>query len=370
MMKKISVLHITFELTIGGAQQVIRQLIENMDGSKVHSEIVCIDNIIGELGETMQSQGIEIHVFNRQHGFDMTLIKGLYRLIASKKYDVIHCHQYTPYLYGLLASVTTSAKVIFTEHGRFYPDYGTWKRKMLNPLFSLFTNKITAISKATKDALVTYENFSAGDIDVVYNGIKDYSSYEVDAKSLKKQFNIPNDTFLFGTISRLQPIKNQIMMINAFHQLATEDRKVHLLVVGDGEIKKDLEALVKKLSLTTKVTFTGFQTDPYRFHHIIDVFLLSSFSEGTSMTLLEAMSLSKPSVVTNVGGNPELISNEVNGYVVPSDDQEAFYLACEKLFLNVKNRKAMGENARKKFLELFSAKSMVEQYMSLYGVKN
>ncbi len=365
-MKKIKVLHVTFDMTIGGAQQVIRQLVENMDDSKVQSEIVCIDGKLGEIGEMLQDIGISIHLLKRQQGFDFDLIKQLRKLVKSNQYDVIHCHQYTPYLYGLIASLFTSGSVIFTEHGRFYPDYGTWKRKLLNPFFSLLTAKITSISEATKFALVKYENFNSSDIDVIYNGIQDYSRIKVDETSLKLEFNIPQNDFIFGTISRLQPIKNQEMMIKAFAKVHEKNRNIHLLVVGDGESKERLESLANELHLEGNIVFTGFQRNPFLFHKIIDVFLLTSFSEGTSMTLLEAMSFSKPCIVTNVGGNPELIKHNENGFLISSGDIENFSNMMEKLLNKPKILARMGHDGRKKYLSMFSIQNFISSFNSIY----
>jgi glycosyltransferase involved in cell wall biosynthesis len=362
----IKVLHVTFDMTIGGTQQVIRQLVENMDQAEIHSEIVCIDGKLGELGEILQEQGIPFHILKRQLGFDTSLVRKLFDLIKTNHYDVVHCHQYTPYIYGLLTSLFTGAKVIFTEHGRFYPDYGTWKRKLINPVFSLFTSKLTAISEATKDALVQYESFERSKIEVIYNGIADMSQIEVDESELKNEFGIPEAIFLFGTVSRLQPIKNQQMMINAFKQVHDQEKNTHLLIVGDGEVRGQLEKLVIDLSLSDCVTFTGFQNDPYRFHKIIDVFLLPSFSEGASMTLLEAMSFSKPCIVTNVGGSPELIVNTLNGIVIPSDDTEALVSACNKLYEDSELKNDMGMKGRKRFDDSFNVTLMVQRYMALY----
>jgi glycosyltransferase involved in cell wall biosynthesis len=363
----IRVLHITFDMTIGGAQQVIRQLIENVAEDEVESEIVCLDGELGELGELLRQQRFEIHILWRRPGIDMKLIGQLHRLIRSRRYDIVHCHQYTPYFYGVLSAFFTRSKIIFTEHGRFYPDYSSWKRKILNPILGLFTSKITSISKATKTALIEYENFSAKDIELIYNGIADMSGIEVDANQLKRHFKIESSKMIFGTISRLQPIKNQSMMIRAFKRVYECDKNTHLLLVGDGEIRPELELLVAELGISGAVSFTGFQTNPYRFHKIIDVFLLSSFSEGTSMTLLESMSFSPACVVTDVGGNPELIIDGENGLVVASDDERAFAEACLKLLKDRSLLEAMGDKGRQRYLSLFHVNLMVARFVDIYA---
>ena len=363
-MKKI--LHITFDMTIGGAQQVIRQLIEGMDKTEFEHQIVCIDGTLGELGEILQEQGIKVHLLNRQEGFDYALIKQIRKLIKENQIHVLHCHQYTPYFYGVLAAIFTKAKVIFTEHGRFYPDYGTWKRKLVNPILNLFTYKITAISKATKAALVKYENFPENSIEVIYNGIADKSHIPVDKDKVKEEFNIPRHKTIFGTISRLQPIKNQQMMIRAFKMVHDEQSDTHLLIVGDGAIRSELETLTEELHIKDNVTFTGFQKDPFPFHHVIDIFLLSSFSEGTSMTLLEAMSLGKPAVVTDVGGNPELITDQENGFVVPSDEVGRIVESCMKFLKDLQLTAQLGSNSRNVYEDRFLVRYMLDAYLNIY----
>jgi glycosyltransferase involved in cell wall biosynthesis len=362
----IKVLHVTFDMAIGGAQQVIRQLVENRDKDQFEIDIVCIDGQMGELGEILVEQGVIVTLLKREGGFDFNLVRQLMNLVNRNGYQIVHCHQYTPYVYGLLASLFTRAKVVFTEHGRFYPDYGTWKRKLINPMISLFTSKITTISKATKDALVQYEKFDQSKIEVIYNGIADMSQIEVKENKLKQQFSIPASTVLLGTISRLQPIKNQAMIINAFKKVNEQNKNTHLLIVGDGEIRGRLTKLVSDLSLEASVTFTGFQKNPYRFHKIIDVFLLSSFSEGTSMTLLEAMACSKPCVVTDVGGNPEVVAHNITGLVLPSNDICAFVEGILKLVSEQKLADRYGTAGRERFLEKFTSAVMLRNYERIY----
>jgi glycosyltransferase involved in cell wall biosynthesis len=103
--------------------------------------------------------------------------------------------------------------VIFTEHGRFYPDSSSWKRKIVNPVLAFFTDSITAISKATKQALVDFEFLTEDKIDVAYNGIKALPVIpETERQTLKKQLFLSNDDIVLGTVARLDPIKNHAMM--------------------------------------------------------------------------------------------------------------------------------------------------------------
>jgi glycosyltransferase involved in cell wall biosynthesis len=367
----IKILHVTLNMHIGGAEQVIKHLVEEMDSALYPSDVVCIDDEIGDMGQDLIVQGFQVVSLGRKkNGFDFSVVSRLNRLIRDNGYDVVHCHQYSPYLYGVLAAIFTRAKVVFTEHGRFYPDFSTWKRRLINPVLQLFTYRIVAISEATKQALISYENFSRHRIIVVYNGIVDSSVREIDIASIKSEWSIPEGNFVLGTISRLQPIKNQKLMLDAFKRINEKIGHCSLLIVGDGPEKKALERRCNELGLGNSVVFTGFQSNPYQFHALIDLFLLTSFSEGTSMTLLEAMSFSKPCVVTDVGGNPEVVIDGETGFVVQgvteNGVEERLTDACLKVMQDEQKRSQFAIAARSVFERKFTVRAMLNSYEKMY----
>ena len=366
-MSRIKVLHVTFDMAIAGTEQVIRQLVENTDPVKFDTSIMCIDGRIGDLGQELIKKGIKIDSIKREaSGLDFGLIKTLKTYVKLNNIDVLHCHQYTPYVYGLFASLGTSTPVIFTEHGRFYPDSYKWKRVLLNPILSLFTSSITAISKATAEALIKYENFPRRKVTVIYNGIQFNPSSFSNNSNLRKELGIDKEANLLGTIARLDTIKNQSMMIEAFAQVVKHFPNSYLLIVGDGPEREPLEQLRKKLCIQERVIFTGFKINPQRFFNIIDIFLLPSLSEGTSMTLLEAMAFKKPAIVTDVGGNPEIVKHNVTGLVTPNKDMPAFSKAIQELLKDPTKANKLGLQGLNRYNQLFKAEEMVNKYQNLY----
>jgi glycosyltransferase involved in cell wall biosynthesis len=173
-MPNVKILHLTFDMHIGGTEQVIKNLIEGSNDKQFQMSIFCIEEPIGPFGQMLQEKGISIDSTQRREGFDIKLIKTIRRHLKKHRIDVLHCHQYTPWVYGTLAALGIKTRIIFTEHGRFYPDRTSWKRKIINPLLTLFTDKITAISKATKQALVDFEYIPENKIEVIYNVIHAY----------------------------------------------------------------------------------------------------------------------------------------------------------------------------------------------------
>jgi glycosyltransferase involved in cell wall biosynthesis len=233
-------------------------------------------------------------------------------------------------------------------------------------LLALRADRIITISKSTADAVAEYEYIDRKKIEVIYNGIKDLNERAQNRKDLMKELELSPKYIYIGTISRLEPIKNQAMMINAFHKVKSEIPDAKLILIGDGAEMQKLKQQVKLLDIERDVIFTGFLDSPQRFINIFEIFLLSSFSEGTSMTLLEAMSLSKPCIVTDVGGNPEIVEDGRTGLLVPSNDVYEFSNAIIRLLNDDNTRLRYGEAGRARYLSKFTVFHMVSAYERCY----
>lgn len=364
--EKIKVAHVTYDMRIGGTEMVIKNIIQGADPTLFSMSIFCIEEPLGPWGIELQQAGITIDLKARNAGFDTSLIFAIRKNIKQNNIDVLHCHQYTPWVYGVLAALGTKTRVIFTEHGRFHPDFSSWKRKLINPWLCKITNHITAISKATKQALIEYENIPEDRIDVIYNSIKPLSVNPDEVKLIKQQLGIDSSNFIFGTVARFDPIKNHQMMLHAFKLVKDQNENARLIIVGDGEEKQRIEETIRKLGLQQHVILTGYKTNPTDYLAMFNVFLLSSFSEGTSMTLLESMSIGKPCVVTNAGGNKEIIIDQSNGYVSENDNAIAFAESMLKLIKSQEFQKHMATQAKQRFEELFTQHIMSNNYKNLY----
>lgn len=360
------VLHVTFDMRIGGTEMVIKNIIEGSDLYKHPMSIFCIETPIGPWGESLVSKGIPIDAEKRKPGFDIDIVKKLRHYIIEKKIDVVHCHQYTPWVYGALASIFTKARVIFTEHGRFYPDSRSYKRKIVNPFLTQCTSKITSISEATKQALVEFEYLPKNLISVVYNGIIPRFKDLQNRKNIRLELGVSDDTFLLGTIARFDPIKNHEMMLHAFNRAKQHNKNIKLLMVGDGEERRNIERLINELQLESDVILTGYKESASSFIDAMDLFLLSSLSEGTSVTLLEAMALQTPCVVTDAGGNSEIILHGEVGLVAPNNDIEEFSQAISVIINDPSLLQKMEEKCLPHFNTHFHANIMNKQYTAIY----
>lgn len=360
-------MHITFDMRIGGTEMVIKNIIDGCDKNQFTMSVLCIESPLGPFAEDLQKDGIEFFQLNRQPGFDTQLLKDIRKIIKKNKIEILHCHQYTPWVYGVIAATLTNTKVIFTEHGRFYPDSSTWKRKLINPVLNLLTDNVTVISKATKQALIDFENIPASSIDVIYNGITPLTINQNEVTLLRTELDIPENHTVLGTIARFDPIKNHTMMLKAFSVLLEQAPNTTLIIVGDGEERDNIEACIDELNISNNVILAGYQTKPQTYLALMDIYLLSSLSEGTSMTLLEAMSLYKPCVVTDAGGNPEIVLHAQTGFVTKNDCFSSFCQGIEQyLSLAPPEKKKLQNNTKLRFEKNFNVSSMASNYSKIY----
>ena len=160
-------------------------------------------------------------------------------------------------------------------------------------------------------------------------------------------------------------------MIRALELLGQFRSEIFLLIIGDGPERENLEEFASELGLASHVIFTGFREDAAMFYKITDIFLLTSFSEGTAMTLLEAMASGLPCIATDVGGNPEIVMNGETGFIIPSRDEKILAEKIRELLGNDLMRKRMGKAGRKRFEENFTAAGMTSSYEAIYeGIGN
>lgn len=362
---KARVLHVTHNMAFGGTEQVIRQIVTACDDQRYKSSIVCIDGKVGEIGQALLEEGVSVSAISRGSGLDRQAIAQLRSRIHSNNVNIVHCHQYTPFCYGAFASVGLKVQVIFTEHGRFHPDRYTWKRRIINQILYRLADNITSISDATRMALDKFEWIPKKRVSVIYNGVARLKHDEC-AQSIRDKLGIANEEWVLGTISRFDPIKNQVMMLQALQRIRTRFPNTVLLLAGDGPERSTLEKTARELAIEEAVYFTGFVSDIAEHLQAIDIFLLTSFSEGTSMTLLEAMSMGKAIIATAVGGNVEVIDDEFSGILVPSGDVDALVDRLIYLRNNPEYMEQLRTGAKQAYIDRFSVEKMVGQYEKLY----
>ena len=361
------ILHVVLSMVVGGAERLVYDMVRYPAFAEQRPVVCCMD-AVGELGEKLLEEGYKIYCKGRRPGLDLEMIAWLRDIIRQEKVDVVHAHQYSPLFYAVPAAFLAGrVKVVYTEHGRFYPDRKSWKRSLINPLLALGVDHLVSISNCTAQAMATYDNFPRNRIKVIHNGV-DVSRMNpaIDLATKRRELGLGETCRIIGTAARLNEIKNMPMMLRVLRLVLKDVPDCCLLIAGQGEQLNALHSLAAELGIADKVRFVGLRFDLPEIYRLFDVFLLTSFSEGISVTLLEAMASGVPAVVTDVGGNGEVVVEGETGYLVPVDDDAAMASRVTSLLADSVLARKCGANARNRVGQVFSFTEMVGAYCRLY----
>ncbi|MGH9410008.1 MAG: glycosyltransferase, partial [Vicinamibacterales bacterium] len=277
-------------------------------------------------------------------------------------------HQYSPFVYGRLATVfRRNVRVVYTEHGRLSDAPPSMKRRMVNPWLQASGQHICAVSEDLKNYMVA-SGFTREAIRVVYNGIDVRGLCDPNGRSRVAALGVPVDALIVGTIARLDPVKNLETLIEALaHTHRTTLLQPHAVIVGAGPQLAALERLAGARGLGAFVHFAGHREDAREWLPEFDLFVNSSISEGVSLTILEAMAAALPIVATAVGGTPEVIVNGSTGVLVPARDPAQLARAAAQILSDPDRRREMGRAARSRVETLFTLDRMVRDYAGIYA---
>lgn len=330
--------------------------------------VFCLDEP-GLWAGRLRERGIPVYGLWRQPGLDMAMPVRLARHFRQHRTRIVHAHQCTPWFYAALARLLYPApRLLLEEHGRFFPEVKNWKRAWFNRwIIKPLTHRVVAVSKDIRERLRRYEGLQDQAISVVYNGVAPEPPLDaVTRTALRREWGFTPEDFVIGTVGRFDPIKNLPLLVNSLARAGAEAPNIRGLLVGDGPESGATRALIEHLKLTDRVRLTGFREDARALVQCMNLFVLSSFSEGSSMALLEAIAAGVPVAVTAVGGNPEVVVKDRTGWVAPSDSVEALTAALLEAVNDPEKRQAFARAGRQRFEDCFTFDRMIETYRNLY----
>lgn len=363
------VLHV---MQVAGAEVLVRELIRGL-GDRIEPTVLCLDGV-GPIGEALLAEGIPVVSLERRPGLDWRVARRLAREVRERGIELLHAHQYTPFFYAALGKVLSgrAPKLVLTEHGRHYPDIVSKLRWTANRLvLSRLVDAITGVSEFSLLGVRQVDGIVKGGARVIANGI-DVDRYGAapgcspDRPAQKRRIGLDPTRRYVANVARHHPVKDQASLIHGFHAVATARPDVDLLMVGDGPLRGELEALVAGLGLAGRVRFLGIRDDIPDVLRAVDVFALTSVSEAASLTLMEAMASGLPVVVTDVGGNPELVRAGREGWLVSRGDHAAIASAILQVLDDPAAASAMGIAARDRAERSYRIEATIEGYMNLF----
>ena len=365
--RRPTVCHVLHSLSVGGGEVLAHAIA--LENRREYRPVFALLDEMGSLGREVQNQGFQVEVVERRPGFDLGCARRLARFLRSENVLLIHAHQYGPLLYsGLARWPARNPPILFTEHGRDYPDFRRSRRVWANRLLLGRGDRFVAVAEFVARALVDFEGLPAERVEVIRNG-RDLTAYKAKPglrAAIRSELGLSDEDFLILQVARLDPLKDHSTALRALSLMTKQNPAVKLAFVGDGEERSRLEELVRSLGLSESVLFLGFRGDVPRLLQAGDAFLLSSISEGTPLTLIEAMGTGLACVATIVGGVPELIRDGEDGLLAPVGDAAGLADRLSRIASDPELRRRLSDSARRHVLEDHGAGEMHQQYRQLY----
>jgi len=365
----MKILRIIARLNIGGPARNAVLLAEGLS----ETVLVCGDVAKGE-GDMMylaREKGIEpvvVKELGRELYWkdDWTAFWKIYNIIQREKPDIIHTHtakagalgRFAGILYGKASLVHTfHGHVLHSYFGRIKTIFFIWVEKIL----ALFTYKIITVSEALKGELSEkYRIAPEGKFSVIELG------FELD-ELLKIEPRKNVGTVNIGIVGRLVPVKNHKMLFESACRGGFKTHPYRIIIIGDGELREELEQYVEELGIKDRVEFRGWIKDLKAIYKELDIVALTSLNEGTPVSLIEAMAAGRSVVATEVGGVPDIVQDGKNGYLVKSGDILGFSQKLMDLIENAGKRRKFGENGREMVKSRFSKERLIKDTERLYN---
>lgn len=358
------VLQVVLQLDPGGTERLIVEMVRRLHG-RFPTTVCCLDRP-GSWAPEIERLGVEVVALQRPPGFHLATARALARVVRKAEATVLHCHQYSPFVYGRIAcAMSNGPRLVFTEHGRHSDAPPSGKRRLVNRFLVSGVSDLYAVSHDLRRHMLA-EGFPER-VRVLWNGIDPGRVPDEGLRtSTRAQLGVGRDAIVVGSVGRLDTVKDFPTLIEAFAIARTDEPRLHLAIVGEGPDRPRVERAIAASALGGAVTLLGHRHDARALMAGFDIYVNSSISEGVSLTLLEAMSAGLPVVATSVGGTPEVVVHNETGLLAPARSPAALAACLTRLATDPGCAHDCGRAGRRRLLDYFTLDRMVGGYVPLY----
>ncbi len=335
---------------------------------------------IGEkdLEREAENKGLRVEKFRMRAGLSISGIRQILKHIKKNKYSIIHSHGYKPnIMLGFLPKFIRKVPMVSTLHGytsrstyswlSLYESLDKMSLRRLDGVIAVSYKLMEQLKPQLPDKQKTW---------VVENGVKplvEFSNKEgspqedgADVSQKNRIEKFCETGFIVGAIGRLSKEKNFGMLIDAVGMAQKRNADIKLVILGEGNERAKLEAKVKSREMESCVLMPGYTSNAARYFRLFDLFVISSFTEGLPMTLLEAMSCSVPVLSTSIGGVPVALEYGKAGELIESGDVEAMADRIANISMKYDEASAKAKIAKNIFLKKYSSEKMAGEYLEIY----
>lgn len=367
-MPPVPIAYFIDHLKVGGAQRHLVEVLRRLDRQRFAPQVWTLRGE-GELIQEAEQLAIPVRSFGLgsrlQDLHTVALLRRTAQTLRREHVQIVHTYLSFANIVGTLAAAFARVPVLLVSKrslDSYHRKFEAWSHWAINR----FADKVVANADAVKDFVVKTEGCPAGKIVVIPNGVNDEFVTHSSRDQERAAFGFKPDERVIGTLGRLAWKKGQEYFLEAAATILQTDPRVSFALVGDGPLRSQLEEKTRKLGIAPRVKFLGQRLDSQAMISLFDIFVLPSVIEGMPNALLEAMALEKPVVVTEAGGNAEVVHHEESGLVVPIRNAEAMAQAILRLLKDNVLAQRLAAAARQSVHQHFSFRHTLQAMQTLY----
>lgn len=368
MTQPLHVTHAVLSLDTGGLERIVIDLIRQAASRGQTVSVLCLERP-GTLAAQAVALGARLICVGKPPGFHPTVRPAITEALRALRPDVLHTHQVGALFYaGPPARALGVPVTLHTEHINNIrkADAGYFRRQRMSWLWwwaARAAARFVCVSADIAAEMAARRIVPKHKLAVTLNGINtEPFEAPLDRAEMRGSLGIPADAPVIGTVGRLNEVKRQDLLLRAFATVRASVPDARLLLVGDGPMRGELEALAAQLGVAACVHFAGYQSRPEQYLRVMDVFALTSRLEGLPLAILEAWAAGLPVVASAVGGVPDLLTDGRDGLLFPSGDEAALTGSLFRLLGDPEAAQALGAAGREVVLARYDLRRMAADY--------
>lgn len=352
----MKIIQVMPDFGLAGAETMVENLSCGLAAEGHDVLVISFFDLHTAITERIENRGIKIEYLGKKRGFDPSIVSKMRKIIKAYQPDVIHTHRYV-LPYAFLASMGLKAKRVHTVHSVAQKEQTKAGKNINRVLFRHFNVVPVALSEEVQKTIHEVYGLPEKKIPVIFNGIDLSRCIVKECYARQKNFTVLH-------IGRFMEVKNHELLLKSFARFKGRHSDARLQLLGDGELKENMMQLAGQLNIADAVEFAGLQSNVYPWLHNADGFILPSKFEGMPMTLIEAMGTGLPIIASDVGGIPDMLTDQKEALLI-APKEEDILAALELIYADEEKRKCLGRNALDKSAA-FSATTMAKKYADIY----
>ncbi|MCW8934262.1 MAG: glycosyltransferase [Gammaproteobacteria bacterium] len=317
--------------------------------------------------DTLQKRGVKFIPLIAESQFSPSVINTIISAVKEHKIDIIHAHDYKSDILTTIVSKKIKIPIVTTAHGWITNSLKSKIYVWLGKHCFRFFDQVIAVSPKIYSEIARFGT-SEKRLNLIYNAIvaDNYQPDKFEAGYLREKFNIPESVSIIGNIGRISPEKGQKDFILAAKKILNERQDLAFVLIGDGPDKKAMQQLAVDLEIEKHVHFTGHEQDVRPVLKDLNLFALTSYTEGFPNVVLESLCMDVPVLATDVGGTGDIVDNKKTGILIPSGSPDEIAKGLNYLLDNPDKAKEMTKSGKLKIMECYEFSARVKKIERLY----